>query len=379
MQSLSIRNAKIQTANSFQLGDLHFTNRILERPARNALTIDLNGQTLHAGLVNAHDHLELNHYPRTKFRDRYDNAHQWGENVNQRLTQSPFKELQTRPLKDRLFIGGLKNLLSGATTVIHHNPPHKHLFRRDFPVNVFKHYAWSHSLHFSTDQDIQESYRNTPKEGLWFIHLAEGTDETAHNEYKRLKSLGCINKNTVIIHGVGLSEADIIDCAPKIKGLVICPTTNHYLLDALPNIQSWLKHGGKIFIGSDSRLTADGDLLDEFNCLRAHGLWDNSYLQSNPISQTTPLSNGTRADFIINPDWEKRSGHGMIVKNGIPQIGDPDLMTLFPHIETIKAQLDNVPKRINIHLARQISRCTLQESGLILLEEPKRQKRFLML
>ena len=379
-QPISISNVKIQEKNNnSQIRDLHFTDRILERPTRNITTIDLNGHTIYAGLVNAHDHLELNHYPRTKYHNQYDNAHQWGDDVNKRLGDSPFKELQQYPLKDRLFIGGLKNLLSGATTVIHHNPPHKHLFRRDFPVNVFKHYAWSHSLHFSTDQDIQASYRNTPKDGLWFIHLAEGTDKTAHNEYQRLKSLSCINKNTVIIHGVGLSEADIADCAPKIKGLVICPTTNRYLLDALPNIQCWLKHGGEIFIGSDSRLTADGDLLDEFNCLRAHGLWDNNYLHNNPLSNDAPLSVGKNADFIINPDWEKRSGHGLIVKNGIPQIGNAELMTLFPHIETINAQLDNVPKQINIHLARQISRCTLQESGLVLLEEPKRQKRFLML
>src|SRR5690606_23935497 len=135
-------------------------------------------------------------------------------------------------------------------------------------------------------------------------------------------------------------EADIAECAPIIKGLVICPTTNQYLLDALPDIMCWQKHGGKLYLGSDSRLTADGDLVDEIACLKNRGdfvFQGDSMLNANTLTSAyqlvnngMPLEIGTFADFIVEPDWENRSGHGMIVKDGVPQIGDPELMALFP-------------------------------------------------
>jgi len=64
------------------------------------------------------------------------------------------------------------------------------------------------------------------------------------------------------------------------------------------------------------------------------------------------------------------------VRGGVPQIGDPDLMARFPHIETVRAELDGVPKAINVQLARQITKCSLKEPGLELLEHPT-TRRFL--
>src|SRR6185369_7483539 len=184
--------------------DLYTTDIVTDQPAPGAITVDLDGYTIFPGLINAHDHLELNHYPRSKFRDKYDNAHQWGEDMNARLDSEPYKSLRAYPLWDKLFIGGLKNLLCGATTVAHHNPPHKALFRVNFPVRVLRKYGWAHSLYLSSDEEIVHSYRSTPKDWPWFIHLAEGTDDEAKGEYRRLKALGCVGHKTVIVHAVDL-------------------------------------------------------------------------------------------------------------------------------------------------------------------------------
>ncbi|MGB7340367.1 MAG: hypothetical protein WBC91_15830, partial [Phototrophicaceae bacterium] len=190
-KSLHIRGARIWDGNQSLVRDLFVKNgRIVDEKPNHAITINLEGYTLFPGLINAHDHLELNHYPRTKFRDVYDNAHQWGEDVNTRLNDEPFKTLRSYPIWDRLFIGGLKNLLCGATTVIHHGPKYREMFRKDFPVRVLKKYGWSHSLHFDSEADIIKSYKSTPKDVPWFIHLAEGTDDIAASEYQRLKKMG---------------------------------------------------------------------------------------------------------------------------------------------------------------------------------------------
>lgn len=365
---LTIRNAHVWNGRDFQQRDLYCTDRVLASPYPDALVVDLSGHTLFPGLVNAHDHLELNHYPRTKFRDAYPNAHEWGEDVNARLDTEPYQSLRAYPLEDRCFMGGLKNLLCAALTVAHHGPPHKPLFRRDFPVRVLREYGWAHSLHFSTDAEIVESYRRTPRNWRWFIHLAEGTDDTARGEYRRLRALGCVGSNTVIVHGVGMSEDDIADAAQHTRGLVWCPTTNEYLLGQTAQLRLW---GEKAAIGSDSRLTATGDLLDEVREGDARLTWALSQGRRLLGLRNAPFATGEPADFWIPGDTLTRADVRLIVRGGVPQIGCPDLMARFPHVASVPATLDGTPKAINAHLARRIARCTLKEPGLELLETPR--------
>ncbi len=387
VQPLTIRGANIWIGRKAEQRDLYTSDVVLDKPANGALAVDLDGYTLFPGLINAHDHLELNHYPRSKFRDRYDNAHQWGEDMNARLDTEPYQSLRAYPLWDKLFIGGLKNLLCGATTVVHHNPPHKELWRKDFPVRVLRNYGWAHSLHFSTDEEVVRSYRATPKDWPWFIHLAEGTDDIAAGEYQRLKALGCVGSNTVIVHGVGMTDEDIADAASRVRGLVWCPTTNFFLLGSIwgsvATVKRWLAAGGCVALGSDSRLTSDdelhGDLLGEDLIAGPAGLGGFDWLTIEPakiIGLAAPkLSPNQYADFNVTRKGTaiRRSSYELVVKGSIPQIGDPDVMMKFPHIETVDATLDGVPKRIHLDLARRIHQCSLKEPGLEVDVLPKRK------
>lgn len=379
VRPLHIKNAKIYGYRTDEQRDLYCTDLILDQPASDSLEVDLEGYTIFPGLINAHDHLELNHYPRTKFREVYNNAHEWGEDVNARLDTEPYKSLRQYPLWDKLFIGGLKNLLCGATTVAHHGPPYKEMYSADFPVRVVKEYGWAHSLHFDTDEQVVASYKNTPKHVPWFIHLAEGTDEIAKSEYRRLKALGCVGENTVIVHGIGLQGDDIYDAGDFmfIKGVVVCPTTNKYLLDTYPNIDFMIELGLSVMIGSDSRLTADGDIFDELHRIDAPDswLWNNWILLG---TDKEPLAVGNPSDFILVDSTlplrqKKRKDIKLVALGGIPQIGDPDMMAKFSHIETVSASLDGVPKAIQIDLARRINQCKLSEPGLELLTTPKKR------
>lgn len=378
-QPLHIKGAKVWDGEGAIVRDV-FVKRgkiVAEKPSH-AITVDLEGYTLFPGMVNAHDHLELNHYPRTKFRDVYDNAHQWGEDVNTRLNDEPFRTLRRYPLKDRLFIGGLKNLLCGATTVAHHGPKYREMYARDFPVRVLKNYGWAHSLHFDSDEEVVRSYKKTPKNHPWFIHLAEGTDEVAAGEYQRLKALGCVGENTVIVHGVGMTDEDIADAAHHIWSWIVCPSTNEYLLGIELNtkIEIWNGLDRTITIGNDSRLTSQGDLLDE-TVIAGYSLpiddpW--VHCQQTFVSGKLNLPQG---DFYIHPhDVNSRNNIPLILKDGIPQIGNSDLMAKFPHVQTVACTLDGVEKRIHIDLARQVHRCTLKEKGLLVDALPKNERRF---
>ena len=176
-------------------------------PAPGDLVIDCRGGLVLPGLVNAHDHLELNSFGRLKWRDRYENATGWFADFQPRFATDPaLVTNHPTTLGDRLFVGALKNLLCGVTTVCHHNPFYR-LLRRGFPVRVVRRFGWSHSLALEGRQ-VPGSYRHTPAVWPWMIHAAEGTDACASAEFGQLEALGCAGRNTVLVHGVGLGAAD---------------------------------------------------------------------------------------------------------------------------------------------------------------------------
>ena len=223
--------------------------------------VDASDLWLYPGLINAHDHLEINHYPRTKWREIYTNASQWAADMQPHLQQDPYASLSQLPLQERCLYGGFKNLFSGVTTVAHHNPLHKPLKDKHFPVRVLRNYSWAHSFYVASREDIKNAHRKAQRR-VFMVHLAEGTDEAAKGELTKLDELGCLTDRTLLIHGVGI-QAEVQQLAiEKSRGLVWCPSTNAYLLGQTAEVQGWYT-AGKLALGSDSHLTAAGDLLDE--------------------------------------------------------------------------------------------------------------------
>src|SRR5579871_2754842 len=82
--------------------------------------IDLEGFLVLPGLINAHDHLEFNLFPRLG-RGPYQNASAWARDVYH-PESAPVRDHRRVAKEVRLFWGGIKNLVSGVTTVCHHNP-----------------------------------------------------------------------------------------------------------------------------------------------------------------------------------------------------------------------------------------------------------------
>ncbi len=327
----------------------------------NASTLDLENSRVVPAFLNAHDHLELNHYPRTKYRDTYPNSHQWGEEVNQRLSQKPLSNLRKHSYVDKIRVGLIKNFLSGVLTVMQHGEPRKELFATHSSVQVIQNYKWAHSLHFSTPDEMRTAHENTPAYGRFYIHLAEGTDDLARSEYKRLRDLGCVDQRTVFVHGVGMIEDDIADAMQHGCTLVTCPTTNHYLLGAVAQIPQW---GNQVVLGSDSRLTASGDFLDEM-CAFAHH-WGDSALWTM-LHNSHPrlaLPEAPSANLVVLGDHLHRTNVRLIFKKGVPLMGEPKFMNQFPNMPQVDAILDGQPRRIQTALARWLTGGKLREAGL---------------
>ncbi|MBZ5636611.1 MAG: amidohydrolase family protein [Acidobacteriia bacterium] len=173
---------------------------------------------------------------------------------------SPVKEHLALSKHARIIWGGLKNLLSGVTTVSHHNPFDATVFDAAFPVNVVRHFGWAHSLDFSPD--LVERFRRTPQDWPFILHAAEGVDEHARSEIGRLAALGVLSERTVLVHAIGLDQPDLNLLRKRRSALVWCPSSNISTYGRTV-AAAVLQSGLRVVLGTDSALTAQVDLVDE--------------------------------------------------------------------------------------------------------------------
>jgi hypothetical protein len=351
---------------AFQLCDLHIVGgRWSDRPARGAPALDLCGAYVLPTLVNAHDHLELNHYPRTRPRERCTNAADWARDVNALLDQPPYCQLRAHSYAAKAHAGLVKNVLSGVHWVIQHGRPHPYLFHPTHPIRVLQRYEWAHSVYLSPPQAIQQAHARADRTRRFFIHAAEGTDARAEREIDLLDELGCLDERTVLIHGVGIPRRTVIEqLRTRGVALVTCATSNVYLLGQLPDLHLWRE---ALAVGTDSRLTGAGDLWDEMRLLLAQfgtEIWADIHHAPQALGLPTPLpfQHGSPATCTVIGQSLRRSDIRWVMLEGHVLWGWPNLLSAL-NIPFETATLDGAPVALSRPLARWIRRGTLDESG----------------
>jgi len=397
---IHFRNAQVVDTSGVFASDLHLSGSRIAgfhgTQNKNEVQVDLNGAYIFPGLINAHDHLEHNHYGRVKFREKYWNAIEWKDDVNPRLQTDPrLVSGKSKPLADRLFIGGIKNLLSGATTVAHHNPFYRQL-NTSFPVSVLRNYGWAHSLYLQGGKaganaepagQVLERYHSTPGNFPFILHLAEGVDESARSELRRLDQMGALGLNTVLVHGVGIDLDGWSHLTKKGAGLIWCPASNIYLLGQTIPVRKFLDTSASenLILGTDSRLTGSGDLLDEMRFAREVGevtaqelffMVTKNAARLLRLSSAGRMSIGLPADLVVaapvdNDPFESllrnvRSSLMLVVVSGQPLYGSIEMSEVFgaSAVETAYIQVDGELKLMKTGLARRLQKCSISEGGV---------------
>lgn len=229
-----------------------------EQDVSSVSKIDLNGYMLLPGLINSHDHLEFGLFPNIGH-GPYENSAQWANDIHS-TDALLIRQHRSIPIHVRLWWGAIRNLLSGVTTVCHHNPLALEVLDAGFPVRVLARFGWAHSL--GLDPEVANKFHATPRNLPFILHAAEGTCERSTNEIFDLDRMNVLDARTVIVHGVALNSQGAALLNQRGASLVFCPTSNRFLFRRLPS-RELIVSLTNVVLGTDSPLTAAGDLLDE--------------------------------------------------------------------------------------------------------------------
>jgi cytosine/adenosine deaminase-related metal-dependent hydrolase len=380
-----------------------------ERPRRGDVVVDLNGAFVLPGLINAHDHLELNHYGRLKVRDRYANASEWIDDLRPLIQgDARIRAGRHHRLADRLFIGALKNVLAGVTTVAHHNPIYREL-TRVMPIRPLVRFGWAHSFaledrpvgaHGEPGGVVADRCAETPHGAPFIMHLGEGTDPAAAGELLRLDAIGCLRSTTVMVHGVALTSRDWRHVVETGAGLVWCPASNLFLFGRTAPVRSFLDADERawehVALGSDSRVTGAADLLHELRAAATAAPVSADELlrmvTSAParmlrLTHAGRIAAGSPADLLVVPPRASsaaasllalhRSATALVTVGGRPLVADPSFASIFTgrRMAARPIVVDGSVRLASARLARQIERCAIQEPGVEVTRE--RGARFL--
>ena len=396
-RAVSLVNGRVVTA-AGTADSVRFARRIAaigERPRAGDAVVDVQGAFVLPGLVNAHDHLELNHYGRLKFADRYDNAIDWIDDMRPRLSSDPgIRAGRSHPLADRLFIGALKNLLAGVTLVAHHNPFYRD-FRCGLPIRVVRRYGWAHSFALEGQPagargepggDVGTRWRSTPARLPFFVHLAEGVDARAAAELPKLEALGCLAANTVLVHGVAIAADGWRRIAASGGAVVWCPASNGFLFGRTIDVEASRAAGARVAIGTDSRITGSRDLLDELRSARAAAATSADDLlamvttRAADIVRQPPagqIAVGLPADLTVVPALADNAAEALLAAErrdialvtigGRPLFGSRGIADRVFAARSVSAKalcVDGARKLASAALVRRIAGCSIAEPGV---------------
>lgn len=323
--------------------------------------LHLDGFLILPGLINAHDHLEFNLFPRLG-RGIYPNATAWSKDIY-RPDEFPIRQQLDIPKRMRLLWGGIKNLVNGVTSVSHHNPYEAEVFDRGFPVRVVKRFGWAHSLDFCSDP--REQFRRTPSGEPFLIHAGEGTDEQARSEIKRLDDAGILAANTVIIHGVAIGPDDLMTLKRRGASLVWCPSSNLFTLGKTLS-KEVLESDVPIALGTDSALTAESDLLSEIRTACRYASVSRVYemltVQAAAILRLRcgegAVSEGAFGDLLVVRDQGQTPAEALLDLH-------PEMVLVGGKVKLISLALAD---RINLRNARHLNRIEVEGRGEWLID-----------
>lgn len=233
-------------------------------------------------MINSHDHLIGNWYPRAGDKRPYHNSHIWVEDMKESFSFHERNQFWMNDGRFRLVepaslllaqLGAYKNLFSGCMVVQDHAPVQEDLYYQSMPIQVISAFRQCHSITLENwwgGESAEEEMRLTENKIPYIIHLGEGTDAITKAEFSELVNRGLLRPNTLMIHGIAFTEKDLEQVAAAGASVCWCPTSNYYLIGETLKVEKALELGVNVCLGTDSTMSGGINMIDEFITAHKH-------------------------------------------------------------------------------------------------------------
>ncbi len=231
-------------------------------------------------LINSHDHLVGNWYPRAGHNRPYINSHIWVEDMKDAAS---YRERDKVWLNDGSFnliegnatilvnLGIYKNLFSGVGLVQDHAPRQIDQYYQNRPIEILKDYYQCHSITLGNwwgGMKAEEEMAATGGTMPFIIHVGEGLDDRTRGEFTLVRDRGLLKRNTMMIHCVSFTKEEIVQTGEAGATICWCPGSNEFLLGKTADIEECLERGVNVVIGTDSTMSGTTNLFSEIR--KAH-------------------------------------------------------------------------------------------------------------
>jgi cytosine/adenosine deaminase-related metal-dependent hydrolase len=242
--------------------------------------VDCTGSIVSPGFINLHEHIEFSIIsPFEDFGERVKHRHDWRTGAR---NNTPRKALiEEDMIGNSIKWGEIRHVFSGTTSIVGGGMATGLARNLDFAVGL--------EAGLVSPPDIWEVFPLDDGEGMlrrgdcdygpnaidheraskyykFIAHVAEGIDEEAANEFRCLSdenydnlpmptggglSTDIIAPNLVLVHALGLSEADFDLVAERGAHIIWSPRSNMFLYGNTLNVSYLLEAGVNVAIGTD--------------------------------------------------------------------------------------------------------------------------------
>jgi 5-methylthioadenosine/S-adenosylhomocysteine deaminase len=245
------------------------------------------------GLIDLHNHLSWNIFPRWKPIEEFDNRYDW--------QQKPVYNIQMTVPHELIVKEGLeceaeryaevKAITEGETSVTGsmHGPCVQHLTRNldvdpELGPGLGKVIYDVFPLQMSPEALVlADAALSARPRGSLLIHLGEGAphDAAAAREFAMLKGRGLLRPGVSLIHGVAITPEGFAEMAAAGVGLIWSPRSNVELYGDTANVAAAKAAGVRIALAPDWSPTGSVGLLGELNYA---SMWNQTQL-SPPFTE----------------------------------------------------------------------------------------------
>jgi cytosine/adenosine deaminase-related metal-dependent hydrolase len=288
------------------------------------IILDFSEAIAFPGLINSHDHLEFNLFPKLGNRI-YKDYVEWGSDIHIK-NREIIEIVKKVPYELRFRWGLYKNLLCGVTSVAHHGNRQNYNIT-DMP-DLITNYNYLHSIQLEKNWKFKLNLM--PNRKPFVVHIGEGTNKNSSDEINRLLKWNITGRKLIGVHAISLDNKN----SNMFEAIVWCPQSNLFLYNKTADITN-LKKETTVLFGTDSSLSSDWNIWNHLRSARSLGCLSDIELFDSitgkaavlwGINSTGALTENSKANIVVSKRsscnvWEDFYNNNsedilLIVKNG---------------------------------------------------------------